>query len=202
MRRLLKQRLLTVQPGLSPILHGGFGAMTIVAEDRPDVQVVLSGLGLRRIPEWVILDPTTNGYCFVRCDRLWEWGALVRAVTVRVPRDFAYLIQAYTRGRITTTGPIGRVQLTAFGRIRVEEIPTNSTAVLSTKGWWSSIKVGKTSGELSANTNGGSVQVEAAAPSSLTISPKGGNVDVHGDWDDRALWILGECWRETLRKST
>jgi hypothetical protein len=86
-----------VQPDLGPIVYGGFGAVTIVAEDRADVQVVLNDRGLSRIPEKAILEPTSNGFVFIRCDRLWMRGALVTAVTIRVPRHFAYLIQAYPR---------------------------------------------------------------------------------------------------------
>lgn len=202
MRRLLKQRLLTVQPDHSPIVYGGFGAVTIVAEDRTDVQVVLNGLGLSRIPEEAILDPTSNGYVSIRCDRLWMWGALVREVTVRVPRDFVYLIQARTRGRITVTGPVRHTQLTAGGSINVKEISPTSSAVLYTKGWWSSIKVGKASGDFSADTNGGRVQIEAVSPVSFSISTRGGSIDVHGKWDDKALMIWGESGRVTLRNDT
>ncbi|MCO6004139.1 hypothetical protein NE236_04030 [Actinoallomurus purpureus] len=202
MRRLLKQRLLTVLPGYLPIIDGGIAPVTIVAEDRTDVQVILEGVGLTRIPERAILDPTHSENVLFRCDRLWKWGGLLKAVTVRVPCGFDF-IKVHTRGRITVTGPVGYAYLEATKSIEVEEIPSNSSVSLrTTRRYGHPITVGKTSGDLAAWTKGGSVQIEADNPHSLFISTIGGDIDVHGRWDDQALDIHDDSGRVTLRKDT
>lgn len=121
---------------------------------------------------------------------------------MRVPRDFDLPIQVKTRGRITTAGPLRETQLAAGRSIEVEQVPRGSRAYLHTKGLWSSVKVGRTSGDLWVGTTGGPVQIEADAPEELNITPWGGDVDVHGSWDDQHLKIWGPCGRKTLRNRT
>ncbi|MGI5207408.1 hypothetical protein ACQEU6_38245 [Spirillospora sp. CA-108201] len=176
--------------------------MAVVAEDRTDIQVVLEGVGLKRIAERAILDPTINEQVFVRCERLWRRGGHLTAVTVRVPRGFDYL-RVETRGGITVAGPVGDAFLHAAKSIEVEEIPSDSSVHMrTTRRYGQPIKVGRVSGDLTAWTKGGSVQIGADHPERLFISTIGGDIDLRGCWDDEDLEIFGERGRVTLRRDT
>lgn len=202
MGRLLNQRLLTMPSDSRPMIKGGSAPVTVVAEDRTDVQVVLEGVGLRRIAERAILEPDINKQVFVRCDRLWKRAGYLTAVTVRVPRGFDYL-RVETRGRITVAGPIGHAFLHAAKSIEVEEIPSDSSVHMrTTRRYGQPIEAGRVSGELTAWTKGGSVRIVADHPESLFISTIGGDIDVRGLWDDEALDISGERGRVTFRRDT
>ncbi|MES9603596.1 MULTISPECIES: hypothetical protein [Actinomadura] len=200
MRRLLSQRLLTMPSDRRPMIVGGSAPVTVVAEDRQDIQVVLEGVNLKRIAERAILEPVDDRHVIIRCERLWKRGGYLTAVIVRVPRGSDY-IRVDTWGRITMTGPLRVAHLHSAKRIEVEEIPLDSSfQVRTTRRFGQPITVGRTSGDLTAWTKGGSVQIVADHPQSLRISTIGGDIDLRGLWDDEALKIFGDRGRVTYRR--
>ncbi|GAA2262461.1 hypothetical protein GCM10010402_17560 [Actinomadura luteofluorescens] len=202
MRRLLSQRLLTMPSDRRPIIVGGSAPVTVVAEDRKDIQVVLEGVNLRRIAERAILEPANDKHVFIRCERLWKRGGYLTAVILRVPRGSDYM-RVDTWGRITVTGPLRVAHLHAAKSIEVEEIPSYSSFQMrTTRRHGRPTKVGRVSGDLTAWTKGGSVQIVADHPESLFISTIGGDIDLRGCWDDEDLEIFGDRGRVTRRRVT
>lgn len=202
MRRLLSHRLLTMRPDRRPIIVGGSAPVTVVAEDRKDIQVILEGVNLKRIAERAILEPANDKHVIIRCSRLWKRGGYLMAVIVRVPRGSDY-IRVDTGGSITVTGPLRVAHLHAAKSIEVEEIPWYSWFEMSTTpSYGQPIKVGRTSGGLSASTMGGAVEIVAGHPTRLSISTIGGKIDLCGCWADKALEILGYRGLVTYRRDT
>ncbi|MBB6397119.1 hypothetical protein BKA00_004033 [Actinomadura coerulea] len=176
--------------------------MTVVAEDRKDIRVILEGVNLKRIAEQAILEPANDDHVIIRCDRLWKRGGYLTAVIARVPRGSDY-VRVDTWGRITVTGPLRVAHLHAAKSIEVEEIPSYSSfQVRTTRRDGRPIKVGRTSGDLTAWTKGGAVQIGADHPESLRISTIGGDIDLSGCWDGKALEISGDRGRVTYRRDT
>ncbi|WP_218905637.1 hypothetical protein [Actinomadura luteofluorescens] len=185
-----------------PIIVGGSAPVTVVAEDREDIQVILEGVNLKRIAERAILEPANDKHVFIRCERLWKRGGYLTAVILRVPRGSDY-IRVDTWGRITVTGPLRVAHLHAAKSIEVEEIPSYSSFQMrTTRRHGQPIKVGRTSGDLTAWTKGGSVQIVADHPQSLRVSTIGGDIDLHGCWGNKALEIFGDRGRVTYRRDT
>lgn len=198
---LLQRGQLVVQPTYEPFVGGGRAPVTIVAEDREDIQVLVTALSFGRMPEETRLIRVVRERLNIEGDSP-GWGGRVMGITIRVPRDFDKPIWVHTRGRITAFGPVRNMSLTAGRGIEVEEITSASSAYLFAYRAGSSVKVGKTSGELRVSTLGAHVRIMADAPRALRIETWGGAVNLCGTWDEPAVKISPNCGKQTLRKST
>ncbi|MEO3829687.1 hypothetical protein [Actinomadura sp. B10D3] len=191
---------LVVQPTYKLFVSGGRAPVTIVAEDREDIQVLLTALSFGRMPKETRLIRVNGERLIIEGDSP-RWGGPVMGITIRVPVGFDKLLEVHTRGMITAIGPVRNMSLTAGRSIEVEEITSASSANLSTYRAGSSVKVGKTSGELRVHTPGGRVRITADDPRLLRIDSWGGAVRLCGTWKEQAVKFGSNCGEKTLRNS-